>query len=145
MLTTTVVYSAVQAFVVLLLCELFLPRDVTKGQGSLWMWSALAEHPGVWVNAVTNTVYWTALVYVLRQPLGVVLVVLAFVLASFFIVPFQAVVGIQGDEGADLEVSLRARDPLGRRSLTCFAGKPLGDARLVHLPGRASRWAPRAG
>jgi hypothetical protein len=37
-LSTTVVYSAVQAFVILAICELSLPQDVTKGQGSLWMW-----------------------------------------------------------------------------------------------------------
>lgn len=37
-LTTTVVFSSLQAFVVLAACELFLPQSVTGGQGSLWMW-----------------------------------------------------------------------------------------------------------
>ncbi len=37
-LTTTVLFSSLQAFVVLAVCELSLPRSVTGGQGSLWMW-----------------------------------------------------------------------------------------------------------
>jgi len=38
MLNSTVVYSALQAFVVLAICELALPTEMTEGQGSLWMW-----------------------------------------------------------------------------------------------------------
>lgn len=100
-LTALTVYSAIQAFVVLAVCELALPTEWTRGQGSLWMWGALWEHPALLVNAFNNTVYWIALVLVLREPLGAVLVVLAFVLASFFIAPFEAVVGLDSGSGVN--------------------------------------------
>jgi hypothetical protein len=136
MLNTTVVYSAVQAFVVLLLCELLLPESITLGQGSLWMWQALVAHPAVFINAITNTVYWVALLFVLRHPLGVVLVVLAFVLASFFIAPFQAIVGIQGDKGTDAGASVLA--VVG--SVLCLAELPAPWlVRLEELSGLQER------
>jgi len=96
MLVAVVVYSAVQAFVLLAIAEVALPHSWTGGQGSLSMWcvpdvllrlvsartnrAAVAflyrrkqvyEHPGLLLNAVTNTVYWAAQVYVLREVRGV--------------------------------------------------------------------------
>jgi hypothetical protein len=66
---------------------------------------ALVRHPALLINAFNNTVYWVALAFVLREPLGVVLVVLAFLLAGFLVAPFETVVGISGDPGADWLVS----------------------------------------
>lgn len=62
---------------------------------------ALLRHPGLLINAVNNTVYWVALAFVLREPLGVVLVVLSFLLAGFLVAPFERVVGLSDDPGAD--------------------------------------------
>lgn len=45
LLLSTVIYSAVQAFVLLLVLELAFPH-LTNGQGSLGMWGALWKHPG---------------------------------------------------------------------------------------------------
>lgn len=45
LLISTVTYSAVQAFVILLTLELALP-NITEGQGALGMWHVLYEHPG---------------------------------------------------------------------------------------------------
>lgn len=45
LLLSTVVYSAVQAFVVLLVFELAAPH-LTDGQGALGMWAELQRHPG---------------------------------------------------------------------------------------------------
>jgi len=42
-----------------------------------------------------------ALIYVLREPLGVILVVLAFLVASFFIDPFQQLVGLPKEHALD--------------------------------------------
>lgn len=50
---------------------------------------------------MNNTVYWMALIYVLREPLGVIMVVLAFLLASFFIDPFQRIVGLPPENALD--------------------------------------------
>ena len=44
-LLATVVYSAVQAAIVLLLTEILLPHSVTEGQGTLGLWSYLWAHP----------------------------------------------------------------------------------------------------
>ncbi len=66
---------------------------------------AVAEHPALLINAVNNTIYWVALLFVLREPLGVVLVVLAFLLAGFLTAPLESLVGIDGDKGADALVS----------------------------------------
>jgi len=96
-LTSVTIYSAAQAFVVLAILQLALPAGVTQRQGSLWLPIGLVRCPGIWLNAFNNTVYWVALIYVLREPLGAVLVVLAFILASLFIAPFERVVGMTGD------------------------------------------------
>eukprot|EP01138_Halocafeteria_seosinensis_P014676 gb/GECG01014981.1/.p1 GENE.gb/GECG01014981.1/~~gb/GECG01014981.1/.p1 ORF type:complete len:444 (+),score=24.70 gb/GECG01014981.1/:1-1332(+) len=95
-----VVYSALQAFLILMVLELAIPH-VTKGQGSLSMWKQIYDNPGLLINAVNNTVYWLALIFVLREPLGVVMVVLAFLVASFFINPFSAIVGLKQPNDID--------------------------------------------
>ncbi|CAE7893527.1 unnamed protein product, partial [Symbiodinium sp. KB8] len=123
LLLSTVVYSAVQAFVVLLVFELAAPH-LTDGQGALGMWAELQRHPGLWINAVNNTVYWIALIYVLREPLGVILVVLAFLLASFFIDPFQQIVGMPPER--TLEAGAVVAAILG--TLLCITELPAGAA-----------------
>jgi hypothetical protein len=87
----------VQAFVVLGLGEVILPSSITGGQGSLSMWTTLLAHPGLWLNALVNSVYWLALAYLLREPLGAILIVLAFLTASFLVDPLQWAVGIASE------------------------------------------------
>ena len=45
LLLSTVLYSAAQAFVILMVLELAFPQ-LTQGQGSIGMWKALWRHPG---------------------------------------------------------------------------------------------------
>lgn len=94
MLISVCTYSALQAAVVTTLTQLLLPESVVEGQGALSLPVMLWETPGLWLNAFNNTVYWVAQVYVLREPLGVVLVVLAFLVASFGVNPLSYVVGL---------------------------------------------------
>lgn len=61
-----VIYSAIQAFLILMVLELAIPHT-TKGQGSLSMWRQIYENPGLLINAINNTVYWLALIFVLRE------------------------------------------------------------------------------
>ena len=56
LLLSTVLYSALQAFVVLLVLELAFPH-LTQGQGSIGMWRALWNHPGdcsLWARVPCN-------------------------------------------------------------------------------------------
>lgn len=68
--------------------------------------------------------YWIALIYVLREPLGVILVVLAFLLASFFIDPFQQIVGMPPER--TLEAGAVVAAILG--TLLCITELPAGAA-----------------
>lgn len=77
-------YCCAQAFVVLSVLQLAAP-GLTDGQGALSMWKQIGHHPGLLINAVNNSVYWSALSFLLREPLGAVLVVLAFLFASFLV------------------------------------------------------------
>jgi len=94
MLVSASLYCSVQAGVVLAAAQLALPTSVTGGQGPLTMWAAIADHPPLLVNAVNNAVYFAAMVAVLREPMGPLLVVLAFLAATFAVVPLQRAIGM---------------------------------------------------
>lgn len=68
-----------------------------------------------------------ALIYVLREPLGVILVVLAFLVASFFIDPFQQLVGLPKEHALDAGAVVSA--VLG--TLLCLAQLSLPVAHAV--------------
>ena len=96
-LLATVTYSALQATLVLLLLQAILPHSTTDGQGVLSLFPALIAHPSLWLNAVNNTVYWGAQAYLLREPFGVLIIVVGFLVASFVLAPLQAAFGLPID------------------------------------------------
>ena len=87
--TAVTIWSSVQALLVLLILEFAWPA-LTDGQGPTYLPGIVWKYPGLWLNAVNNTVYWLALLVVLRQPMGATLVVLAFTGAALLVPPFQA-------------------------------------------------------
>jgi hypothetical protein len=82
-----------QAFLMLAVGELFFP-SITGGQGSLSMWGQLWRYPFLWTNAINNSLYWFAFAYLLREPLGQVLTVLAFLAAVFLVEPISVIAGL---------------------------------------------------
>lgn len=87
------IYCALQAFLVLAVTQYALPT-LTAGQGAIWMWKTVWEHPAMLLNAVNNSVYWLALSFILREPLGAIMLVLAFLSATFLVDPFSTLVGL---------------------------------------------------
>jgi hypothetical protein len=94
MLVSASLYCSVQAYVLLGAAQVMLPRQWTGGQGSLTMFQQVWDHPGLLLNTAVNAVYWLAMIILLREPLGPLLVVLAFLFGSFLVDPFQAAVGL---------------------------------------------------
>lgn len=82
MLISMSVYCSLQATVVLGAVELFLPASVSGGQGPFSMWTLLVRFPGLWLNAVVNGVYLLSITVLLREALGPLYVVFAFLSAA---------------------------------------------------------------
>jgi hypothetical protein len=49
----------------------------------------MVESPAIVLNAVVNVPYWMAQAYILQEPFGVVLCMLAYLLASFLVNPLR--------------------------------------------------------
>ncbi len=108
-LLSTVVFSSVQAAVVLLATDLFLSDRVTGSQGLVRLVTHDLFHaPMVYFNALNNAVYWAAQAVLLREPLGVVSIVIGFLVASFFVVPVQWALGMPMDSLPSAPVALLA-------------------------------------
>lgn len=119
------VYCSLQAFIILGIGEYALPTSFTGGQGSISMWrSVMVTNPELWLNAVNNSVYWLALSFLLREPVGAILVVLGFLAASFLVDPFQQVVGLES--GAHIPPGAVVLGTLG--ALLCVGELPLTSA-----------------
>lgn len=67
LLLATIVYSALQGFIVLTITQYALPYELTKGEGGISVWAYFFKYPVVWVNATTDAVYIAAMLYVLRE------------------------------------------------------------------------------
>jgi hypothetical protein len=146
MLVSMSVYCSTQAFVILGIGEYVLPVSITGAQGSFSMWRyVFYSHPELWLNAVNNSVYWVALAYLLREPFGAILLVLAFLFASFLVSPFQVLVGLPG--GSTIPPVAIVLGVAG--ALLCVMETPLEkaqrlwDSAISHLPAswRHSAWA----
>lgn len=126
LLTSMAVWCSLQAFVVLAIAQYALPEQ-TGGQGSLSMWRSLVEHPELLLNAVNNSLYWLCLAFLFHEPAGAVLVVLAFLFASFLVNPFQKLFGV--DEGSTLTAGPVVVGAIG--ALLCVLEIPLQYASAI--------------
>ena len=108
-LASMALYCAAQAWVVLGACELLLPPRLSGGQGPLYLAARLlgdvrasaaggatdgALAAACALNAALNAGYWLAVARLLREPLGPLLTVLAFLCASFGVGELQAAAGL---------------------------------------------------
>ena len=82
MLISMSMYCSLQAVIVLSAAELLLPLYVTGGQGPLSMWNMLSRHPGLWLNAAVNGLYLLSITVLLREAVGPLYVVFAFLCAA---------------------------------------------------------------
>ena len=140
MLISASTFSSAQSIVLLGIGQLFLPTTLTGGQGSLTMIQQVAKYPGLLVNAVNNAIYWLAMIILLKEPLGPLLVVLGFLCASFLVGPFESVVGLPGGTGLPADAVILGI--IG--ALLCVIELPLSDANgcMARLLPCVS-WAPR--
>jgi hypothetical protein len=60
-------------------------------QGSIWILPRIFSDPAIVINAAFNVPYWMAQAYLLQEPFGVVLIVLAFLMAGFMVNPIRCV------------------------------------------------------
>lgn len=108
-LLSTVIFSSVQASITLLGTDLFLSDRVTHSQGFVRLVTHDLFHtPMVYFNALNNAVYWAAQAVLLKEPLGVVSIVIGFLVASFFVVPVQWALGMPTDSLPSAPVALLA-------------------------------------
>ena len=88
------IWCSLQALISLLIAEFMLPTAITGGQGPVSMLSAVVAHPWLLFNAVNNSIYWISLAFLLREPLGAVLIVVAFLVAALCVDPLQVALGL---------------------------------------------------
>jgi hypothetical protein len=84
MLVSMSLYCSLQAVVVLTAVELLLPQ-LSGGQGPVAMWALLARHPGLWANVAINGAYLLSITVLLREAMGAIYVVFAFLCAAVLV------------------------------------------------------------
>ena len=154
MLISMSTFCFVQSFVVLGAAELLLPVSLTGGQGSLSVWSIVLRHPWLLGNAVNNSIYWTAMAVLLREPLGSLLIVLAFLSGSFLVDPLLQLLDSSSSDATASTASSNVKASLILLSIVgsamCAVDVPLRTSEAVFSCITGRRWwrelvVPRGG